>query len=181
MKVIKTPLEGLLLIEPRLFQDQRGWFYESYTRKKYAESGINVEFVQDNHSKSSRGVLRGLHYQVNRPQAKLVRVTQGEVFDVAVDIRPSSRTFGKWAGYHLSSKNWLQLYIPEGFAHGFCVLSEMVEFMYKCSDYYSSPDERGIVWNDPDIGINWPIDDPVLSQKDSDYPTFRELFDIKNL
>ena len=181
MKVTETQLEGLLLIEPRIFQDPRGWFYESYTRTKYAEKGIPVEFVQDNHSKSSQGVLRGLHYQVNRAQAKLVRVTEGEVFDVAVDIRPGSSTFGKWAGYRLSSENRLQLYIPEGFAHGFCVLSETVEFLYKCSDYYSPPDERGIIWNDSDISIDWPIDYPILSEKDAAYPTLRELFDVEKL
>ena len=181
MKVNKTPLEGLLLIEPRVFKDPRGWFYESYTRKKYAEHGIPKEFVQDNHSRSTGGVLRGLHYQVNRPQAKLVRVTLGEVFDVAVDIRPGSPTFGKWWGCNLSSENMLQMYIPEGFAHGFCVLSDTVEFMYKCSDYYSPPDERGVIWNDPDLAIDWPLDDPILSEKDAVYPSLRELFDVEKL
>lgn len=177
MKVNKTTLEGLLLIEPRVFKDPRGWFYESYTRNKYAKQGIREEFVQDNHSRSTRGVLRGLHYQVNQPQAKLVRVTLGEVFDVAVDIRPDSLTFGKWWGCNLSSENMLQMYIPKGFAHGFCVLSDTVEFMYKCSDYYSQEDERGIVWNDSDLAIDWPINDPILSDKDAFYPSLRELFE----
>ena len=181
MKIIKTTIEGLLLIEPEVFHDSRGWFYESYTFKKYAENGISSEFIQDNHSKSSLGVLRGLHYQVNRPQAKLVRVIQGEVLDVAVDIRPGSRTFGKWAGYRLSSENRLQLFIPEGFAHGFYVLSETVEFMYKCSEYYSPADERGIIWNDSDIGIDWNVDNPILSKKDAAYPSLRELFDVEKL
>ena len=178
MKITKTTLQGLLLIEPKVFSDSRGWFYESYVRKNYVENGITSEFVQDNHSKSSKGVLRGLHYQVNRPQAKLVRVTQGEVFDVAADIRPGSPTFGKWAGYRLSSENWLQLFIPEGFAHGFCVLSETVEFLYKCSDYYSPYDERGIIWNDPDIAIDWPIENPILSEKDAAFPALKEIFNI---
>tara|TARA_B100000686_G_C16658363_1_gene899478 strand:+ start:307 stop:870 length:564 start_codon:yes stop_codon:yes gene_type:complete len=181
MKVTQTPLEGLMLIEPNVFRDPRGWFYESYTRKKYAERGILLEFVQDNHSKSTRGVLRGLHYQENRPQAKLVRVTQGEVFDVAVDIRPGSPTFGKWWGCNLSSENMLQLYIPEGFAHGFCVLSKTVEFIYKCSDYYSPSDDRGIIWNDPSLAIDWPTEDPILSKKDAGYPILRELFDVDKL
>ena len=181
MKVSKTPLEGLLLIEPKVFRDPRGWFYESYTQKNYASHGITSDFVQDNHSRSSRGVLRGLHYQVNRPQAKLVRIVQGEVFDVAVDIRPGSTTFGKWWGHNLSSENMLQMFIPEGFAHGFYVISETVEFIYKCSDYYSPIDERGIIWNDPDLSIKWPNNNPTLSKKDNLYPVLRELFDVEKL
>lgn len=176
MKVRKTALDGVLLIEPRIFHDPRGQFLESYTRKKYEENGIAAEFVQDNHSISGKGVLRGLHYQVNRPQAKLVRVVQGEVFDVAVDIRVDSPTFGQWTGNRLSAKNMLQMFLPEGFAHGFCVLSETAELLYKCSDYYSGPDDRGIIWNDPDIGIDWPVKTPLLSDKDRGYSRLRDIF-----
>lgn len=181
MKVKKTSLEGVLLIEPKVFRDPRGFFLESYTKIKYEEMGIDAEFVQDNQSKSSRGVLRGLHYQVNRTQAKLVRVTQGEIFDVAVDIRPGSPTFGKWTGSRLSGENMTQIFIPAGFAHGFCVLSETAELLYKCTNYYSPPDERGIIWNDPDIGIDWPIEEPLLSEKDQQYPRLRDLFDLQNM
>ena len=174
MQVSKTPIDGLLIIEPKVFADPRGVFYEVYSESKYNEHGIS-RFVQDNHSVSKQGVLRGLHYQVNSGQDKLVRVTQGEIFDVAVDIRKQSPTYGKWWGLSLSETNNLQLYIPVGFAHGFCVLSESAEVLYKCSDYYSPEDERGILWNDPDLAIDWPIKDPILSEKDAVYPLFSEL------
>ena len=174
MQVSKTPIDGLLVIEPKVFADPRGMFYEVYSENRYNEYGI-PRFVQDNHSVSKKSVLRGLHYQVNSGQDKLVRVTQGEIFDVAVDIRKQSPTYGKWWGLSLSETNNLQLYIPVGFAHGFCVLSESAEVLYKCSDYYSPKDERGILWNDPDLAIDWPVKDPILSEKDAVYPLFSEL------
>ena len=174
MQVSKTPIDGLLTIKPKIFADPRGMFYEVYSENKYEEYGIPC-FVQDNHSVSKKGVLRGLHYQVNPGQGKLVRVTRGEVFDVAVDIRKQSPTYGKWWGLSLSETNNFQLYIPIGFAHGFCVLSESAEVLYKCSDYYSPENERGILWNDPDLAIDWPVKDPILSEKDAVYPLFREL------
>ena len=169
MQVSKPPIDGLLIIEPKVFADPRGVFYEVYSENRYNEHGI-PRFVQDNHSVSKKGVLRGLHYQVNSGQNKLVRVTQGEIFDVAVDIRKQSPTYGNWWGLSLSEMNNLQLYIPVGFAHGFCVLSESAEVLYKCSDYYSPKDERGILWNDPNLAIDWPIKDPILSEKDAVYP-----------
>jgi len=174
MQVSKTHIGGLLIIEPKVFGDPRGVFYEVYSESRYKEHGI-PRFVQDNHSVSKKRVLRGLHYQVNSEQDKLVRVTQGEIFDVAVDIRKQSPTYGKWWGLSLSETNNLQLYIPVGFAHGFCVLSESAEVLYKCSDYYSPEDERGILWNDSDLAIDWPIKDPILSEKDAAYPLFSEL------
>ena len=174
MQVSKTPIDGLLTIEPKIFADPRGMFYEVYSESKYEEHGISC-FVQDNHSISKKGVVRGLHYQVNSVQSKLVRVTRGEIFDVAVDIRKQSPTYGKWWGLSLSETNNFQLYIPIGFAHGFCVLSELAEVLYKCSDYYSPENERGILWNDPDLAIDWPVKDPILSEKDAVYPLFSEL------
>ena len=174
MQVSKTPIDGLLTIEPKIFADPRGMFYEVYSENRYEEHGIPC-FVQDNHSVSKKGVLRGLHYQVNPGQGKLVRVTRGEIFDVAVDIRKQSPTYGKWWGLSLSETNNFQLYIPIGFAHGFCVLSESAEVLYKCSDYYSPENERGILWNDPDLAIDWPVKDPILSEKDAVYPLFSEL------
>lgn len=175
MKVTPTRLPEVLLIEPRVFTDERGVFYESYSRKIYEASGIEGEFVQDNHSISVKNVLRGLHYQTGRGQAKLVRVTRGEVFDVAVDIRPQSPGFGQWVGVRLSEENRRQLYIPTGFAHGFMVLSETAEFLYKCSSYYSPGEERGLAWDDPDIGIEWPGSDPILSVKDRQNSRLRDL------
>jgi len=174
MQVSKTPIDGLLTIEPKIFADPRGMFYEVYSESRYEEHGISC-FVQDNHSISKKGVVRGLHYQVNPGQNKLVRVTRGEIFDVAVDIRKQSPTYGKWWGLSLSETNNFQLYIPIGFAHGFCVLSELAEVLYKCSDYYSPENERGILWNDPDLAIDWPVKDPILSKKDAVYPLFSEL------
>jgi dTDP-4-dehydrorhamnose 3,5-epimerase len=170
MQIIETSLPGVLLIEPKVYEDERGFFFESYNARDYAAHGISTEFVQDNHSRSTRGVLRGLHYQVGQGQAKLVRVAVGEVFDVAVDIRRGSPTFGQWVGYRLSAKNRRQLYIPVGFAHGFCALSAQAEFLYKVSSYYAPADERGIIWNDPAIGIAWPINEPILSERDRHHP-----------
>ncbi len=175
LKARQTELEGVLLIESAVHLDSRGRFFESYEKEKYRALGIQEEFVQDNQSLSNKNVLRGLHYRVDPEQAKLVRVVKGEVFDVVVDIRKSSATFGKWQGFILSDANYLQLYIPAGFAHGFCVLSDTAEFLYKVSEYYSAKKEKGIIWNDPDIGIDWPISDPVLSEKDQDNPRLRSL------
>ena len=174
MHVSKTPIDGLLIVEPKKFADPRGMFYEVYSKSRYEQYGI-PSFVQDNHSVSKNGVLRGLHYQTNPGQGKLVRVTRGEVFDVAVDIRKQSPTYGKWWGLSLSETNNLQLYIPIGFAHGFCVLSESAEVLYKCSDYYSPENERGILWSDPDLAIDWPVKEPILSEKDAVYPLFSDL------
>lgn len=175
MNVIKTRLEGLLIVEPKVFHDNRGYFYESYQQEKYSETGIDVNFVQDNQSRSVKNTLRGLHYQVNPGQAKLVRVLAGEIFDVAVDIRHESPTFGQWVGEVLSAENKRQLYIPVGFAHGFCVLSDIAEMHYKCSEYYSPKDERGILWNDETLGIEWPVINPILSERDLNHPFFKDI------
>lgn len=168
MKVIPTKIPDVLILEPKVFEDDRGFFYESYNEKIFQEQvGREVNFVQDNHSRSKRNILRGLHYQISQPQGKLVRVVAGEVFDVAVDIRKSSPSFGEWVGCILSAENKKQLWIPEGFAHGFVVLSEVAEFLYKATDYYAPQHERCIVWNDPDLAIDWHLSgDPVLSSKD---------------
>lgn len=168
MPVITTALPDVLIIEPNVFADDRGFFYESFNAIKFAElTGEMVHFVQDNHSKSARNVLRGLHYQIQQPQGKLVRVVAGEVFDVAVDIRKSSPTFGRWVGVELTAQNQRQLWIPEGFAHGFVVTSESAEFLYKTTDYWAPQHERTILWNDPTIGIEWPLTgEPTLSIKD---------------
>ncbi|WP_421683138.1 dTDP-4-dehydrorhamnose 3,5-epimerase [Stutzerimonas urumqiensis] len=168
MKVIETSIPDVLIIEPKVFGDERGFFYESFNAAAFeAATGLKRQFVQDNHSKSQRGVLRGLHYQIQQPQGKLVRVVAGEVFDVTVDLRKSSPSFGRWFGTHLSAQNQRQLWIPEGFAHGFVVLSETAEFLYKTTDYYAPQHERSLLWNDPELGIEWPIDEPPqLSAKD---------------
>ena len=167
--VTPTALPEVLVLEPKVFGDARGFFFESFNARDFAQAtGLQVDFVQDNHSKSARGVLRGLHYQIEHAQGKLVRVVQGEVFDVAVDLRKSSPTFGQWEGVHLSADNHKQLWIPPGFAHGFVVLSESAEFLYKTTDYYSPEHERCIRWDDPEIGINWPMTvAPALSGKDA--------------
>jgi dTDP-4-dehydrorhamnose 3,5-epimerase len=175
MNIITTSLEGVLIIEPRVFKDNRGFFMETYNQNKYQKSGINRRFVQDNLSYSVCGTLRGLHFQIRHPQAKLVQVITGEIFDVAVDIRKGSPTFGKWTGVVLSDQNKRQMFIPEGFAHGFCVLSKTAHFSYKCSVFYAPDDEGGIIWSDPDIGIDWPVKDPVISEKDKHYPCLCEL------
>ncbi len=168
MKVIETGIPDVLIIEPRVFGDARGFFYESFNAATFeAATGVTRSFVQDNHSKSQCGVLRGLHYQIQQPQGKLVRVVAGEVFDVAVDLRRSSPSFGRWTGVHLSAENQRQLWIPEGFAHGFLVLSETAEFLYKTTDYYAPEHERSLLWNDPELAIEWPINEsPQLSAKD---------------
>jgi dTDP-4-dehydrorhamnose 3,5-epimerase len=175
MKVTLTPIEGPIIIEPRVFSDARGWFMETYRRNRYQDAGIDRTFVQDNLSFSVRGTLRGLHFQITRPQAKLVQALSGEVFDVAVDIRPGSPSFGRWVGAHLSGESGKQFFIPEGFAHGFCVLSETAHFAYKCSAYYAPEDEGGILWSDPAIGIEWPAEAPIVSDKDSAFPLLAEL------
>ena len=169
MNIIETALPGVLIIEPRVFGDARGFFLESWNQASFAAAGLSMDFVQDNHSRSARGVLRGLHYQLENPQGKLVRVTQGAVFDVAVDIRRSSPHFGKSVGVELSADNHRMLWIPPGFAHGFLVLSETADFLYKCTTLYHPPSDRGIRWNDPDIGIAWPDVGlaPLLSAKDA--------------
>lgn len=166
MIIENTPLSGLLLIRPDVFGDARGFFQETWNLRRYTEGGLDRQFVQDNLSFSKKGILRGLHFQNPRPQSKLVHVLQGEVFDVAVDIRADSPSFGQWYGVHLSSENHLQLFIPEGFAHGFCVTSDTALFTYKCSDFYSPESECCIAWNDPVLDIEWPIENPELSPKD---------------
>ncbi|MDA9999113.1 dTDP-4-dehydrorhamnose 3,5-epimerase [bacterium] len=177
MKVIETKLKDCVIIEPKVFGDERGFFLETFQAKRYAaQAGITLPFVQDNHSCSSRGVLRGLHFQINKPQGKLVRVVKGKVYDVAVDIREGSATFGQWEAVILSEENKIQLWVPPGFAHGFVVLSETADFEYKCTDYYDTSDEGSILWNDPDINIPWPIDDPSLSDKDANA---EKLVDLK--
>jgi len=169
MRVIETALPGVLIIEPDVLADNRGFFLVTYSAKRYADAGLPESFVQDNHSRSVPGTLRGLHYQLEQPQAKLVRCIRGALFDVAVDIRKGSPTFARWIGVELSAANKRQLFIPPGFAHGFCVPIEESEMEYKCSDYYAPDDEFGIVWNDPTLRIEWPIEDPVVSAKDSQF------------
>jgi len=175
LKTVATDIEGLLVIEPDVYPDERGFFTETYQARRYAEAGIHCEFVQDNLSFSTRGTLRGLHFQINRAQAKLVYVITGEIFDVAVDLRPGSPTYGKWAGITLTQENRRQLFIPEGFAHGFCVESETAYFAYKCSDFYTPEDEGGVLWSDPEIDIPWPADDPIISPQDLGLPTLAAL------
>jgi dTDP-4-dehydrorhamnose 3,5-epimerase len=175
MKITPASIPQVLIVEPKVFQDSRGFFFESYNQKLYHQQGIAVNFIQDNHSRSMKNTLRGLHYQINPGQDKLVRVIAGEVFDVAVDIRFGSPTFGKWAGIYLSAENKKQVFIPKGFAHGFCVVSEVAEFEYKCSEFYSRSNERGILWNDSELGIEWPVQNPILSEKDKNNRPFREI------
>jgi dTDP-4-dehydrorhamnose 3,5-epimerase len=168
MNVVKTKLHDCVIIEPQVFGDERGFFLEAFQAERYAKlAGITLPFVQDNHSRSSKAVLRGLHYQKNKPQGKLVRVVRGEVYDVAVDIRKGSQTFGQWESVILSEENKTQFWIPPGFAHGFLVLSDMADFEYKCTDFYDPFDEGSILWNDPDLDIPWPLADPILSIKDA--------------
>jgi len=177
MKVTETKLPGVVIIEPKIFGDSRGFFLESYSYEKYRrEAGIELPFVQDNRSHSQRGVLRGLHFQKSNPQGKLVSVMQGAVYDVAVDIDPKSATFGQYVGVELTGQNHLQLYVPPGYAHGFCVLSDTVDFVYKCTDYYHPEDEGGLAWNCPDLAIDWPIMDPQLSLKDQQHKSLKEMF-----
>jgi dTDP-4-dehydrorhamnose 3,5-epimerase len=180
MKVIDTKIPDVKIIEPAVFGDERGFFMETWNQAKFEElvTGKPTRFVQDNHSKSKQGILRGLHYQTENTQGKLVRVVSGEVFDVAVDIRKNSPTFGQWVGEYLSAENKRQLWIPEGFAHGFYVTSEEAEFVYKCTDYYNPQAEHSIIWNDPDIGIEWPINcrTPIISHKDANGDVLRDIF-----
>jgi len=175
MKVIETDIDGVLIIEPAIFEDPRGYFMETYQRHRYAEAGIDMEFVQDNVSFSKKSTLRGLHYQFPNVQAKLVQVIKGEAFDVAVDIRKGSPSFGKWTSVILSDKNNRQLFIPMGFAHGFCVLSDTALLSYKCSNLYAPNEEEGILWSDPDLGIDWPVEKPVLSEKDGQYLHLKDI------
>ncbi|GAD64243.1 dTDP-4-dehydrorhamnose 3,5-epimerase [Aquipseudomonas alcaligenes] len=175
MKVIETQLPGVLIIEPKAFGDHRGFFLETFQVERYREHGIDLPFVQDNHSRSARGVLRGLHFQRTRPQGKLVSVSRGAVYDVAVDIDPQSATCGQFVGVELNDENHRQLWVPPGYAHGFCVLSEVADFQYKCTDYYQPEDEGGLLWNDPDVGIPWPVAEPQLSAKDQLNPRLRDL------
>jgi dTDP-4-dehydrorhamnose 3,5-epimerase len=176
--VTPTPIEGVLVLEPKVFGDARGFFFESFNARDFEQAtGVQCTFVQDNHSKSAKGVLRGMHYQVQQAQGKLVRVTQGAVFDVAVDIRPGSKTYGQWFGLELSADNKKQLWIPAGLAHGFLVTSDSAEFLYKTTDYYAPEHERSLLWNDPDVGIDWPLHlldaPPLLAAKDANAPTLQ--------
>jgi dTDP-4-dehydrorhamnose 3,5-epimerase len=170
----ETSLPGVLILEPRVFRDERGFFIETFSTRGIEGSGIPAEFVQDNHSRSSHGVLRGLHYQLHSPQGKLVHVARGSIFDVAVDIRIGSPTFGKWFGTELNDDNLHSLWVPEGFAHGFCVLSEVADVTYKCTRLYDGADDRGVAWNDPRIGIEWPTANPLVSPKDAGYEGLSE-------
>lgn len=177
MKITPTHIPDVLIIEPQVFGDERGFFFESFNQKRWEEqTGLKKRFVQENHSRSSRGVLRGLHYQIQQPQGKLVRVIVGEVFDVAVDLRKSSPTFGKWVGVNLSAENKKQFWVPEGFGHGFVVLSDCAEFLYLTTDHYAPEHEREIIWNDPDLGIQWPLygSEPLLSEKDKAGVRFKD-------
>lgn len=177
--VTRCDIEGLCVIEPTVFKDERGYFMETYNYNDFKAEGLDMVFVQDNQSMSTRGVLRGLHFQKQFPQGKLVRVVRGKVFDVAVDLRSASKTYGKWFGVELSDENKKQFYIPEGFAHGFLVLSDVAEFTYKCTDFYHPGDEGGVIWNDPDIGIDWPLQegvDMIISDKDKKWQGFKETF-----
>jgi dTDP-4-dehydrorhamnose 3,5-epimerase len=175
MNVVETDLPGVLIVEPKVFGDERGFFMESWNASRYEEAGLPGSFVQDNLSFSTHGVLRGLHFQNPQPQGKLVSILRGEVFDVAVDIRVGSPTFGRWTGVTLSAENKRQFYVPEGFAHGFVVTGEVAFFFYKCPDYYSPSAEGIVLWNDPGIGIEWPIDAPILSERDHAAPPLREM------
>ncbi len=177
MKIMTTALPGVLIIEPQVHGDARGFFQETYHLQRYANAGMTLPFVQDNHSRSGPGVMRGLHYQLKHPQGKLVRITQGAAFDVAVDVRRGSPTFGTWVGVTLSEDNFRQFYVPPGFAHGFLALSERVDFLYKCTDYYHPEDEQGVLWNDPDIGIEWPDIgmEYRLSDRDRRNPRLNEM------
>ena len=177
----QTKLPGVIVVEPKLFPDERGFFLETFHERKYREGGIPgipASFVQDNQSRSVKGTLRGLHSQRQQPQGKLVRAIEGEIFDVAVDVRRGSPTFAQWVGVVLSAEKLLQLYVPPGFVHGFCVLSDIAQVEYKCTDFYAPNDEQSVIWNDPDIGIDWPIADPVLAAKDRSAPRLKEILQL---
>lgn len=176
MKIIPTPIQDLIIIDPMSHQDERGFFFEAFQAERYQRLlNKNINFVQDNLSRSSKNVLRGLHYQIQQPQDKLITVIHGSVFDVAVDIRSNSGTFGQWFGIILNDENHYQLFIPKGFAHGFCVLSEVVDFHYKCSDYYNHEAEQGILWSDPNLAIHWPLEAPIISPKDKNYACLKNI------
>ena len=175
MNVIETDLEGVLIVEPDVFKDQRGYFLETHNQRRYQEAGIEDVFVQDNLSYSVQGTLRGMHYQLKKPQAKLVQAISGQIYDVVVDIRVGSPTFGKWFGAELSQENKRQLFVGPGLAHGFCVLSQSAVVTYKCTDFYDPQDEGGLLWSDPDLGIDWPVKEPILSPKDGASPRISEL------
>ena len=175
MKAIPTAIPEVLLLEPKVFGDERGFFYESWNKRAFAELGIDADFVQDNHSKSQKNVLRGLHYQIEHAQGKLIRVTAGAVYDVAVDLRRASPTFGQWVGFTLSADDRRMAWIPPGFAHGFCALSEVVDFVYKVGSYYDPATERGIAWDDPDLGVPWPTAQPFVSERDRHHPTLAQI------
>jgi dTDP-4-dehydrorhamnose 3,5-epimerase len=177
MKIEKTTLAGAFLIKPEVFDDERGFFVETYSEKKFKEAGIEADFVQDNHSLSvTKGVLRGLHFQAgDSAQAKLVRVTRGAVYDVIVDLRKDSATYGKWEGFELTAENFYMLFVPRGFAHGFCTLEDYTEFQYKCDNFYDKNSEGGLIWNDPDLKIYWPVENPILSEKDKQHPFFKDF------
>mgnify|MGYP006411610441 CR=1 FL=1 len=175
MKVIKTPLEGFLVIEPDIFNDGRGFFLETYQEERYREIGIADKFLQDNHSRSTKGVLRGMHFQTKQPQAQIVTVMRGQIFDVVVDLRKNSETYGKWHGVELSDNGQRQVYMAPGFAHGFCVLSDYADLHYKVTEFYNPDDEGGLAWDDLDIGISWPIKSPIISLYDQKFPNFKEI------
>ena len=177
MRVVSTDIPAVVVIEPDVYKDGRGFFLETYHADRYAAHGIHGPFVQDNHSRSAGGTLRGLHLQLQRPQGKLVRVIEGEIFDVAVDVRRGSATFGRWVAVTLSADNFKQVYVPPGFAHGFCVVSPIAQVEYKCTDLYDPASEIGILWNDPALGIAWPVREPILSPRDSRHPTLAEQHD----
>jgi dTDP-4-dehydrorhamnose 3,5-epimerase len=177
VRVVPTDIPEILVIEPDVHVDGRGFFVETYQAERYREHGIEGPFVQDNHSRSVAGTLRGLHLQLRRPQAKLIRVIEGEIFDVAVDVRRGSPTFGRWVGVTLTAENFRQCYVPHGFAHGFCVISAIAQVEYKCTDLYDPASEVGVAWNDPALAISWPVDQPLLSWRDSQHPTLAALTD----
>lgn len=177
MKVFPTDLDGVLVIEPQVHRDDRGFFAETYHAARYAAAGVDATFVQDNHSRSVQGTLRGLHAQLQRPQAKLLRVLRGRIFDVVVDVRVGSPTFKRWISVELSDENFRQIFVPIGFAHGFCVLSDVAEVEYKCSDVYQAGDELGLAWNDPEVGVEWPVGEPLLSSKDREGKPLSRLLD----
>lgn len=177
MKVFPTDLDGVLVIEPQVHRDDRGFFAETFHAPRYASAGVDATFIQDNHSRSTKGTLRGLHAQLQRPQAKLLRVLRGAIFDVVVDVRVGSPTFKRWISVELSDENFRQIFVPVGFAHGFCVLSDVAEVEYKCSDVYQAGDELGLAWNDPEVGVAWPIAEPLLSPKDREGKPLSRLLD----
>ena len=179
MKIQSTNIPGVLLMNLEVFKDPRGGFLESYQQNRYKELGLNVEFVQDNHSHSVKNVLRGLHYQVKRPQGHLIYVIRGVIFDVGVDLRPGSPTFGQWQSFRLSDDQPQQLFMPAGIAHGFCVLSEEVDILYKCTDYFDPDDEGGLLWSDPSLKIDWPIREPIISERDSRFPVLEQISEAR--